>query len=97
MIKYMGLFCVGMALFLDVMSYWKQIRKTVKTRKSAQVSSSSYLYKIAKAVFAMVGLCVYGNWVGFGMELFMLAVYAVSLGIIAHFKPKGWSLFTGVS
>jgi hypothetical protein len=93
MIKYIGIACVGAALFLDVISYWKQIVKTVKARKSSQVSSSSYLYKIAKAIFAMAGLCVYGNWVGFGMELFMLVVYAVSLGIIAHFKPRGWSLW----
>lgn len=93
MIKYIGITCVGMALFLDVMSYWKQIAKTVKTRKSAQVSSSSYLYKIAKAMFAGAGLCVYSNWVGFGMEVFMLLVYVISLGIIAHFKPKGWKLW----
>jgi hypothetical protein len=93
MIKTIGTICVGMALLLDTLSYWKQIIKTVKAKKSSQVSSSSYLYKIAKAVFSMCGLAVYLNWVGFGMEVFMLVVYIISLAVIAKFKPKGWKLW----
>lgn len=85
--------CVGTALFLDSMSYYKQIKKTLRTKKSSQVSSSAFLYKIAKAVFAMVGLAIYTNYVGLGMEAFMLLVYIISLVVIARYKPKGWSLW----
>lgn len=85
--------CVGTALFLDSMSYYKQIKKTLRTKKSSQVSSSAFLYKIAKAIFAMVGLAIYTNYVGLGMEAFMLLVYIISLIVIARYKPKGWSLW----
>jgi len=85
--------CVGTALFLDSMSYYKQIKKTLRTKKSSQVSSSAFLYKIAKAIFAMVGLAIYTNYVGLGMEAFMLLVYIVSLIVIARYKPKRWSLW----
>jgi len=85
--------CVGTALFLDSMSYYKQIKKTLRTKKSSQVSSSAFLYKIAKAIFAMVGLAIYTNYVGLGMEAFMLLVYIISLIVIARYKPKRWSLW----
>ena len=94
MIRYqIATLSVGIALFLDSMSYYKQIKKTLRTKKSSQVSSSSFLYKIAKALFAAVGLAIYNNRVGLGMEAFMLVIYIISLGVIAHFKPKGWSLW----
>lgn len=88
-----GPICVAIALLLDISSYWKQIDKILHTKKSAQVSSSSYLYKIAKAIFAVLGLMVYSNWVGLGMELVLLIVYIVSLVVIAKYKPKGWRLW----
>lgn len=84
---------VAMALFLDTASYWRQIRKTIKTKKSSQVSSTAFLYKIAKALCAMVGLGIYVNWVGMGMEGFMLLIYIISLAVIIKYKPKGWSLW----
>lgn len=84
---------VALALFLDTVSYWKQIRKTLKTRHSSQVSTSAFLYKIAKALCAMAGLAIYSNFVGMTMEVFMLGVYVVSLVVIARYKPKGWKLW----
>lgn len=84
---------VAVALWLDTASYVRQIKKTLKTKKSSQVSSTAFLYKIAKALCALVGLGIYLNWVGFVMELFMLLIYFVSLSIIMKYKPKGWSLF----
>lgn len=85
--------CVAIALWLDTLSYYRQIKKTLKTRKSSQISSTSFLYKIAKACAAMVGLGIYSNWVGMGMETFMLVIYVVTLWIIVRFKPKGWKLW----
>ena len=93
MIQVIGILCVAIALFLDTMSYWKQIRKTLKTKRSAQVSSSQYLYKIGKALCALIGLGLYMNWVGVIMEIFMLVVYSVSLVVICKYKPKNWKLF----
>ncbi len=85
--------CVVIALLLDSMSYWKQIAKTLRTKKSTQVSSSQYLYKMGKAMFALLGLAIYANWVGVGLELFMFFVYFASLVIVVKYKPKGWKLF----
>lgn len=94
MIKYhIATLCVAIALWLDCLSYWRQIKKTLKTRKSSQVSSTAFLYKITKAIAALVGLAIYKNFVGMGMEIFMLVIYIVSLCIIIKFKPKGWSLW----
>lgn len=84
---------VAIALFLDTASYYRQIKKTLKTKRSAQVSSTSFLYKIAKAICALIGLGIYSNYVGLGMESFMLVVYVVTLAVIIKYKPKGWSLF----
>jgi len=94
MVHLIAILCVGGALYLDTMSYWRQIRKTVRTKRSTQVSSTQYLYKIGKAVCALVGLGIYMNWVGVIMECFMLCIYILSLVVIARYKPKGWSLFS---
>jgi hypothetical protein len=85
---------IGCALFLDSLSYYRQIKKTLKTKKSSQISSTSFLYKIAKALCAMGGLAIYSNYVGLGMEVFMLVVYIISLIVIAKFKPKNWRLLS---
>ena len=93
MIESIATLAIAFALLLDTASYFRQIKKTLRTKKSSQVSSTSFLYKIAKAICALVGLAIYKNFVGVGMELFMLAIYVVSLGIIIRYKPKGWRLF----
>jgi uncharacterized protein with PQ loop repeat len=84
---------VAIALTLDTASYWRQIKKTIRTKKSSQVSSTSFVYKIAKAISAIIGLAIYKNFVGLSMEVFMLIVYIVSLYFIAKYKPKGWKLW----
>lgn len=91
--RIIALSCIAIALFLDSLSYYRQIKKTLRTKRSSQVSSTSFIYKMLKAKFSMVGLALYSNWIGFGMEVFMFAVYAISLGIIIKFKPKSWNLW----
>ena len=86
---------VAVALYLDTLSYYRQIKKILRTKRSSQISSTSFLYKIAKALFALTGLAIYRNLVGMGMEIFMFAIYAISLGVIIRFKPRGWKLFGG--
>ena len=92
--RIIALSCVVIALFLDSLSYYRQIKKTLKTKRSSQVSSTSFIYKMFKAKFSMIGLALWSNWVGFGMEAFMFIVYAISLGVIAKFKPRGWKLWS---
>lgn len=84
--------CVTLALLLDSASYYKQIAKTLRTKRSKDVSSSAYLYKIAKVVLAGIGLGLFQNYVGLAMEFVMLTVYVVSLYVICKHKPKGWRL-----
>jgi uncharacterized protein with PQ loop repeat len=87
-----GTICVTLALLLDSASYWKQITKILHTKRSKDVSSSSYILKIAKAIIAAIGLATFANYAGFVMELVMLSVYIVSLIVICKYKPKKWSL-----
>jgi len=89
----LGTICVALALLLDSASYWKQIVKILRTKRSKDVSSSSYLLKIGKAVIAAVGLALFANYAGLVMELVMLTVYVASLVVICRFKPRKWRLF----
>ena len=86
--------CVGAALFLDTLSYYRQIKKTLQSKRSSQVSSTAFLYKIGKVAFAITGLALCSNWVGAIMEFFMLLVYVISLWIIIKHKPKSWSFWS---
>lgn len=92
MIKLVGVICAGTALFFDFSSYWKQITKSIRSKHSNQVSSSSYLYKIAKILFNLVNLAIFSNWVGFGMESGALIICIAALAVISYYKPKGWKL-----
>jgi len=85
-----GTVCVAAALCLDTASYWRQIKKTIKTKHSSQISTTSFLYKIGKALCALLGLAIYKNFVGVGMEIFMLVIYCISLAIVIRYKPKKW-------
>lgn len=84
---------VTSALLLDSASYYRQIIKILKTKRSKDVSSTSYIYKILKALLASVGLVLFANYAGLVMELVMLSVYVVSLVIICRYKPKNWRLW----
>jgi len=88
-----GTVCVATALFLDSASYYKQIAKILRTKRSKDVSSSSYLLKIGKAAIAAIGLATFANYAGLVMELVMLSVYIVSLVVICKYKPRRWRLW----
>jgi len=88
-----GVACITIAVILELASYYKQIAKTLRTKNSAQVSSSAFMLKIAKYLFTLVGLAIYANWIGFGIEVAALVFCCVALYIIAKYKPKGWTLF----
>jgi hypothetical protein len=92
MIKVIGICCASIALFFEFSSYWKQITKTLRSKHSNQVSSSAYLYKMAKIFFNLINLAIFANWVGFGMESAALIICMMALTVVAHFKPKGWKL-----
>jgi len=88
-----GIFCVAIAVLLELLSYWKQIAKTLRTKHSKDVSSSAYLYKLIKYVFTIVGLMIYSNWVGMALEIAALVFCIIALCIITKYKPRGWRLF----
>ena len=92
MLRLIGIACAAIALFFEFSSYFRQIKKTLRTKHSNQVSSSSYLFKMAKIAFNLINLAIFSNWVGFGMESAALVICVAALTVIAHFKPKGWKL-----
>jgi len=89
---YVGIACIVIALLLELGSYWKQIAKTLRTKKSKDVSTSAYLLKVVKYAFTMVALGIYANWVGLLMEIVSLAACLIALAIVARYKPRGWRL-----
>ena len=88
-----GVASITIALVLELGSYWKQISKTLRTKRSSQVSSSAFLLKLIKYVFTLIGLAIYVNWVAFGMEVAALVMCSIALYIVCKFKPKGWKLW----
>jgi purine-nucleoside phosphorylase len=92
MLRLIGILCAVVAISFDFASYWKQIAKTLKQKHSNQVSSSSYLYKIAKIIFNIINLAIFSNFVGVSMEVAALFICISALMVIAHFKPKNWKL-----
>jgi len=91
-IRLVGAGCASVALFFEFSSYYRQIKKTLRAKHSNQVSSSSYLFKMAKIFFNLINLYIFSNWVGFGMEAAALVICVAALSVVAHFKPKGWRL-----
>jgi hypothetical protein len=88
-----GVACVTIAVILELTSYYKQIAKTIRTKRSAQVSSSAFVYKIVKYLVTLAALAIYANWVAFGIEVAALSFCVWALYTIAKFKLKGWKLF----
>lgn len=88
-----GVVCVTIALILEAGSYYRQIAKTLRTKHSTQVSSTAFLYKIAKYLFTLVALIIYSNWVALGIEVAALILCCWALYIIIDHKPKKWKLF----
>lgn len=88
-----GVACITIALILEAGSYYRQIAKTLRTKRSAQVSSTAFLYKIAKYGFTLIALMIYSNWVAFGIEVAALTFCCWALYTVIKFKPKKWKLF----
>lgn len=93
MVRVIGVTCVVIALLLELGSYWKQIAKTLRTKKSKDVSTSAYALKVVKYVFTMMALAIYSNYVGLLMEVVSLAACLIALLIVARYKPRGWTLW----
>lgn len=88
-----GIVCITLAFILEFGSYFKQISKTLRTQRSAQVSSSAFLCKIVKYIVTLIGLAIFANWVAFVLECGALGICTWALYIIAKHKPKRWRLF----
>jgi uncharacterized membrane-anchored protein len=94
MFRTIGVILATCAVCFDFTSYIKQIKKTLRTRHSKDVSTSAYLMKIAKILCSTTALALFSNWVGFFMEAAALVICLITLSIIAHFKPRKWKLFS---
>ena len=93
MLRLIGITCAVVALFFEFSSYYRQISKTIRVRHSNQVSSSAYLFKMAKIFFNLINLGIFSNWMGFSMEVAALLICVSALTVVAHFKPRNWRLF----
>ena len=93
MIRWIGLICGTGSVLFDLASYWKQISKTLRTKKSAQVSSSAYMMKLSHYTCSIIALAVFANWAGFTMEMFAFAACLVCFYLVILYKPKTWRLF----
>jgi uncharacterized protein with PQ loop repeat len=88
-----GVACITIAILLELASYYKQVAKTLRTKKSSQVSSSAFVYKIIKYLVTLAALAIYSNWVAFGIEVAALSFCCWALYTVCKYKPKHWRLF----
>lgn len=88
-----GSFLVLVSVLLDLGSYWKQSAKTLRTKRSANVSSSAYMLKLGHYVCSIVSLTIFSNWVGLGMEFAAFLFCLVTFTLVIKYKPRGWKLF----
>ena len=90
-----GVVCLTIAVLLELASYYKQIAKTLRTKKSSQVSSMAFVYKWVKYIVTIIGLCIFANWVAVAIEVAALIFCSIALYIVCKYKPKNWSLWGG--
>lgn len=90
MLKIIGGVLVGFSCLMDLASYYRQIGKTLRTKKSGQVSSTAYVLKICHYLSSLIALAIFTNWVGFGMEFAAFTFCIAALSIVIKYKPKGW-------
>ena len=93
MLKIIGIICATGSILFDLASYYKQIAKTLRTKKSTQVSSSAYLMKLGHYTCSVIALALFLNWAGFIMEMFAFIACIICFYLVIKFKPKDWSLF----
>lgn len=90
MLKLIGAAAIMSACLFDLASWYRQIRKTLRTKKSAQVSSMAYVMKMGHYMSSLTALTIFHNWVGFGMEFLAFTFCVITLSIVIKYKPKGW-------
>ena len=88
-----GVICIIAALFCEIWAYYKQAAKTLRTKKSAHVSTSFLMIRLAKYAFTLVALAIYANWIAFGMQIVALVSCVAVLIVVIKYKPKNWRLF----
>jgi uncharacterized protein with PQ loop repeat len=93
MVKLIGIVCAVGSISFDLLSYWKQISKTLRTKRSAQVSSSAYIMKLLHYTCSIIALAVFANWTGFTMEMFAFTACIICFYLVIRYKPKNWRLF----
>jgi len=93
MIKVIGICCAVCAVMFSLLAYYKQIQKTLRTKRSNQVSSTSYMMYLAHYTCSMTALILFSNWVGLCMEASACVACLTCFGIVIKYKPKKWKLF----
>jgi uncharacterized protein with PQ loop repeat len=88
-----GYILIFVSAVLEVLAYLRQIEKIRKTRRSKDISSTSYLYKFMKYICAMISLFIFANWQGLTLEIIATIVFLVAFYEVIKNKPDGWHLF----
>lgn len=88
-----GVICTTLAIMMKLASYHRQVKKTLRVKRSTHVSSSAFLFKICEYLCTIIGLSIFCNWGGVLIALGGLTFCSYALYIIAQHKPKKWRLF----
>lgn len=94
MLHTIGVILATIAVAFDFASYYKQITKTLNTKRSKDVSTRAYMAKLLHYFCSILALAIFANWLGFLMELAAAIVCAICFAIVIKFKPKNWRLFS---
>ena len=85
-----GWVLVVISVYFEALSYYKQIKKTLREHDSEDVSSSAYMAKIIKYIFTIFALIIFANWIGLMFAIIALVLCIVTLYFIIKYKPKKW-------
>jgi hypothetical protein len=88
----LGTVLVTTAVILNVGNYYKQMRKTVLTKHSTQVSTSAYMMNIGHYICSVAALAIFSNWVGCIEEATAGLACFVTFLLVVKYKPKRWHL-----
>ncbi len=75
---------------LDLLAVYRQIKKTLRTGDSTDVSTGFYATKLLKDIVLSIGLIIYANWAGFISLVPGTIAYLIAYRIVITRKPDTW-------
>lgn len=90
MIYWIANILIATSSILDLVAVYRQIKKTLKSGNSKDVSTGFYATKLLKDIVLAIGLIIYANWAGFISLVPGSIAYLIAYRIVITRKPSTW-------